>query len=294
MPLGHQLALWFICLIWAGNFLASAWAVKTLPPITATVLRFALVLLLLLRWLRPPERSQWPWLVAACWCVGAAHFGLLFIALGRSQDISSIALLMQVYVPISTLLAALLLGERIGWRTASGIALAFSGVLVVGLDPLVLAQLDVLGLVLCSAFFLALGTILMRRVQGVGVFQFQAWNAALALLPLGALALWREQPQAIAWTRTIHGPALLAVVYSAIGASIIGHGTFYWLLQRHPVGLITPTLMLVPLLAVGLGVLVHGDRPGTRVLIGGAMIIAGVLWVTLRARKRRRAVPVVE
>ncbi|MGK7294996.1 MAG: DMT family transporter [Candidatus Wenzhouxiangella sp. M2_3B_020] len=287
MPLTHRAALLLICLIWAGNFIASAIAVDHLPPITTTALRFAVVLALLWPCLRPPAAGQWVNLLAACWCMGGLHFALVFLALSRSADVSSVAILMQVYVPMSTLLAVFVLGERIGWRTTSGILLAFGGVLVVGLDPIVLGQLDVLGLALASAFFLALGTVFMRRVQGVGLFGFQAWNALLSLVPLSTLALALESPLPVlaetAWT----SPALPAIAYSAVGASITGHGIFYWLVQRHQINVVTPYLLLVPVLAVALGVVLRGDEPGSRLLAGGTMVILGVLWVTLRARYRR-------
>ncbi|MDT8409453.1 MAG: DMT family transporter [Wenzhouxiangellaceae bacterium] len=291
MPPSHRLALIGICLIWAGNFIAAATAVTVLPPITFTVLRFGIVLVLLLPMIRLPQPGQWTNLLMACWCMGALHFGLVFVALDRSTDVSSVAILMQVYVPFSTLLAVLVLGERIGWRTTSAIALSFCGVLVVGLDPIVLAQLDVLALVLMSAFFLALGTIFMRRVRGVGLFSFQAWNALLSIIPLGILALLLESPVSVVAEMSWSSIALPALIYSAVGASIIGHGTFYWLIQRHEVNTVTPFLLLVPVLAVLLGVLLWGDRPGPRILVGGAMVIAGVLWMTLRARYRRRPLP---
>lgn len=291
MPAPHLLALLLICLIWAGNFIAAAIAVSELPPLTFTALRFGIVLLLLAPWLRLPQPGQWLNLLVACLCMGAIHFGLVFVALARSSDVSSIAILMQVYVPMSTLLAVVLLGERIGWRSTAAIALAFGGVLVVGLDPLVLAQLDVLVLVLFSALFLALGTIFMRRVQGVGLFSFQAWNALLSIVPLGLIALWLEQPAEAIGLLEPTNAAWPALLYSAIGASIIGHGTFYWLIQRHEVNVVTPYLLLVPILAVVLGVLIWGDRPGPRLILGGSMVISGVLWVTLRARYRRRRPP---
>jgi len=294
MPVTHRSALLFICLIWAGNFIASAIAVDHLPPITVTALRFAAVFALLFPLLRSPRPDQWFNLLVACWCMGALHFGLVFVALARSADVSSVAILMQVYVPISTLLAVLVLGERIGWRTVSGIAVAFGGVLVVGLDPVVLAQLEVLALVLGAAFFLALGTIFMRRVQGVDLFSFQAWNALLSLGPLAALALWLESPLEALSATPWSSPALPAIAYSAVGASIIGHGTFYWLIQRHEVNSVTPYLLLVPVLAVVLGIVLRGDQPGPRLLTGGALVIGGVLWITLRARYRRRPLPNAE
>ncbi len=294
MPGSHRVALILICLIWAGNFLASAIAVDHLPPVTVTAMRFAIVMALLFPFLKRPQKGQWLNLLVACWCMGALHFALVFLALKRSADVSSVAILMQVYVPISTILAVAILGERIGWRTVSGIALAFGGVLMVGLDPVVLAQLDVLAMVLTSAFFLALGTIFMRRVKGVGLFSFQAWNALLSLLPLGILAWLIESPVEALAATPWSSPALPAIVYSAVGASIIGHGTFYWLIQRHEVNTVTPYLLLVPILAVILGVVFHDDQPGPRLLAGGAMVIGGVLWVTIRARYRKRPLPAAE
>jgi len=291
MPVRHFLFLLFICLLWAGNFLAAAWAVRILEPVTFTVVRFGLVLLLLLPFLRVPQRDQWATLVGCCWSMGAIHFGLIFLALGRSEDVSSIALLMQIYVPLSTLMAVLLLGERIGWRTTSGILIAFGGVLVMGLDPLVLAQLDVMVLVFFAALSLATGTILMRRLKGIGVFSFQAWNALLSIIPLFVLAVWLETPSELMRLGTQRPEVWLAVGYSAVAASIIGHGGFYWLIQRHEVNRITPYLLLVPILAVLLGVLFWGDRPGPRLLIGGSLVLAGVLWITLRARWRRAPQP---
>ncbi len=289
MPALHRLALLTTCLLWAGNFIATAVAVDHVPPITATAMRFAFVLVLLWPFLRRPARAEWLNLVVACWCMGALHFGLLFVAMQRSADVSSLAILLQVYVPLSTLLAVTLLGERIGWRTASAIALAFAGVLVVGLDPLVLSQPDVVVLVLASAAFLALGTVSMRRVRGVGVFSFQAWNALLSLPLLALLAWLLESPLAALAAMPATSPAWPAIGYSAIAASIVGHGTFYWLIQRHEVHRVTPYVLLVPVLAVALGVAVRGDQPGARLLGGGALVLGGVLWVTLRARYRRGA-----
>jgi len=289
VPALHRLALLTTCLLWAGNFIATAVAVDHVPPITATAMRFAFVLVLLWPFLRRPARAEWLNLVVACWCMGALHFGLLFVAMQRSADVSSLAILLQVYVPLSTLLAVTLLGERIGWRTASAIALAFAGVLVVGLDPLVLSQPDVVVLVLASAAFLALGTVSMRRVRGVGVFSFQAWNALLSLPLLALLAWLLESPLAALAAMPATSPAWPAIGYSAIAASIVGHGTFYWLIQRHEVHRVTPYVLLVPVLAVALGVAVRGDQPGARLLGGGALVLGGVLWVTLRARYRRGA-----
>ena len=57
---------------------------------------------------------------------------------------------------------------------------------------------------------------------------------------------------------------------------------------------VTPYLLLTPVLAVLLGILFWGDRPGPALWIGGAMVLGGVLVVALRAGVRQRALPPAE
>jgi O-acetylserine/cysteine efflux transporter len=61
---------------------------------------------------------------------------------------------------------------------------------------------------------------------------------------------------------------------------------FFTLVQRHPVSSIMPFLLLTPLTAVLFGVLVWGDRPGWRLLVGGALVLSGIFAVTVRAMRK--------
>jgi O-acetylserine/cysteine efflux transporter len=63
------------------------------------------------------------------------------------------------------------------------------------------------------------------------------------------------------------------------------------LVQRHPVAQVTPYMLLSPVMAVLLGVVFWGDRPGPALWIGGAMVLGGVLAIALRAVTRRRPIP---
>ena len=60
-------------------------------------------------------------------------------------------------------------------------------------------------------------------------------------------------------------------LYSAIGASIVGHGIVYYLLGRYPVSIVTPLLLPTPIIATFLGVLFFGDVLGWKMILGGAM-----------------------
>lgn len=291
---GRDLALvLLVVLAWAGNFLTSALALREIPPLLFTALRFGLLAIPLLWLLKRPAPGQWPRLVAVCLCVGVVHFGLSFWALKLAGDLSSPAIVLQSYVPMTALLAWWLLGERFGWRTGLAIALSFAGVLVLGFDPLVLDRPLALALMLVSALFLAIGTVLMKGLRGLDVWSQQGWMALVSVLPLLALSAWLE-PGALARLPDAGAVAWFGAAYAAFVSSLLGHGLYYVLMQRHPVAQVTPWLLLVPVFAVGLGVAFWGDRPGPKLLLGGAMVLGGVLVIALRALSKARPVPVPE
>ena len=277
--------LLFVCVVWALNFLMSALGLREIPPFTFTFLRFAVLLIALAAFIRLPPRDQWPRLASVSLLIGVLHFGLSFLALRLSGDLSSPAIVMQSYVPMTTLLAWWWLGERFGAWTGGAIAISFSGVLVLGLDPYVLARPVALITMLLSSLALAVGTVLMKGLRGIGMPSQQGWMAVFSLLPLLAISLWLE-PGALARLPSVSAVAWAGVVYAALASSLLGHGLYYQLVQRHPVATMMPWLLLVPVLAVALGVAFWGDRPGPRVYLGGAMVLGGVLMIALRQRRR--------
>ena len=288
---GRDLALVLvICLAWAGNFLTSAYALREIPPLLFTAVRLAILALLLCAFVRPPPPGQWPRLVAVALCNGVAHFGLSFWALNLAGNLSSPAIVMQSYVPMAALLAWWWLGERFGWRTGVAIALAFAGVLVLGFDPMVLRAPAAVLLMLAAALFLAIGTVLMRPLKGLGMVSQQGWTAILGLLPLLGLSLALE-PHGAAALRQATWIGWGGALYSALGASLLGHGLYYVLVQRHPVAQVTPWLLLAPVGAVVLGILFYGDHPGPQLWLGGAMVLGGVLLIALRALAKARPLP---
>lgn len=287
---GRDLALvLIIALAWAGNFLTSALALREIPPFLFTALRFALLALPLVFWLKRPAPGQWPRLLASCLCIGVLHFGLSFSALKLAGDLSSPAIVLQSYVPMTALLAWAVLGERFGWRTALAIAISFGGVLVLGFDPLVLDQPLALVLMLVSALFLAIGTVLMKPLRGLDAYSQQGWTALISVLPLLAVSAVVE-PGALAQLPQVSWIGWLGALYAAFVSSLLGHGLYYVLVQRHPVAQVMPWLLLVPVIAVGLGVAFWGDRPGPRLLLGGVMVLGGVLVIALRAMAKSRPI----
>lgn len=289
MPPRDLLLILLICLAWAFNFLFSALALREVPPFLFTALRFALLAIPLVFFMKRPEPGQWPRLIAMTLCIGVAHFGLSFTALKLAGDLSSPAIVMQSYVPMTSLLAWWWLGERFAWRTGLAIAVSFAGVLVLGFDPLVLDRPMAVVLMLIAAAALAVGTILMKGLRGLDAFSQQGWTAVFSVVPLLAVSAVIE-PGALAALPAASWIAWSGALYAAFVSSLLGHGLYYVLVQRHPVAQVMPWLLLVPVLAVALGIVFWGDSPGPRLWLGGAMVLGGVLIIALRALARSRTI----
>lgn len=289
MKLRDLTIMMVICFVWAFNFLAGAKGVTQFSPLIFLSLRFALLLTLTWPFIRFPPPGQRLRVAAAALGTGTLHFCFLFWALKRAGDVSSVAIVQQIYIPMAVLLAVVFLGESVGWRTLTAIGVAFIGVLVLGFDPHVLAHPWALLLALSSAFFQALGSIYIRGISGVSPMSFQAWSAVLSLPIFLMLSFFLESGQ-LESIKSADAWHWGSVAFSAIGASIIGHGLFYYMAQRHPISTITPYLLIVPLMSVAFGVIFWGDNPGWRLLLGGAMVLMGMFIIALRSRRKAQKI----
>ena len=75
------------------------------------------------------------------------------------------------------------------------------------------------------------------------------------------------------------------VVYTALGASLVGHAGMFYLLQRYDVTITSPLTLMAPIFGITFGVLVWGDLLGARFWMGGALTLMGVLIIALRKRE---------
>lgn len=284
----HLALVYLICAIWGYNFIAISMALDGFEPFSLTVIRFVIVLMVLFPFLKQSVNGQWLRLAAVCLFNGGLHFALLFTALRLAGQVGSIAVLFQTYVPMSALIAVLLLKERISGFQLTAIAIAFVGVLVISMDQHVIDHLDAVLVVLCSALFLATGSVLMRSLKGITAYSYQAWTAVFSIPVLLPLALWLEAP-VLDQIRSAGTMAWAGVLYSALLASVVGHGLYYVLIQRNPVNQVTPHLLTVPVIAVLLGYWLRDDPIGWRLILGGTMVLGGVLMTLVASRRLARA-----
>ena len=83
--------------------------------------------------------------------------------------------------------------------------------------------------------------------------------------------------------------AVLCILYLAVFGTVVTFLLYFWALERLPVTHIALIAYLTPVVAILIGVLWLGESMTPRVLLGAAVVIAGVVVAGRAAR--RPAVP---
>ena len=277
---GPLIAVAATVLLWGSAFAAIRTAVADLGPVPLSVARLAIASLALavvapFFGVRLPRRRDLPRIVL-CGATGMTGYQLL-LNYGEVAVPAGTASLLIATAPVhSALLARLLLGERLGARAQLGVAIAFTGAVILGFGkgigaaPLP-ATFAVLGAAACQAMFFVAQKPLLARYSPLAATCHATWAGTLLILPLGV-----GTPAAVAGA----GPAALAsLLWLGLGASALGFVTWSVALARLPVAGAVSTLNLVPLVAVASGWLLQGDVPTALVLGGGALAVGGVVLV---------------
>jgi len=270
-----------VCLVWASNNIVSKYVVSHLglPPLFYATCRFAVVMLATVPWLLPMPAPRLR-LVAVALLMGGGNFALIFIGLKYATP-SSVAVVSQLGVPITTILSMAMLGERVRWRRGLGMALTFAGVITVMWSSAGVQASGGLLFVVAGAFASSLGAVMMKQIQGVKPLQFQAWVGFSSVWPLALLSAWLEPGQlqagiAAGW------PFLLCVLYSGLLVSVGAHTGYYFLIGRYEANLISPLTLMTPLATIALGVAIFHDPFGLRMAAGTAIALSGVLIIAVR------------
>tara|TARA_R110002096_G_scaffold425986_2_gene635176 strand:+ start:65 stop:955 length:891 start_codon:yes stop_codon:yes gene_type:complete len=284
----HILLAILVSASWGFNFVAAKWAVAEFSPLLVNAVRFSLVALIFMPFLRI-IRGRMPLLLATAFILGVLHFSVTFWAVKMADGVGAISIASQLTVPFSTILAIIFLKETVGWKRVAGILLSFSGVLIIGFDPVVLTYWEGVSLMSLAALLYSISAILMRSLKDVPVVTMQAWVGLAGAVGSIILSLVFEtgQFQAIAEGSS---RAWLSILYSALGATVVGHGAANYLFRKYEVSMVSPYFLVVPLFAVLAGVFALDEVVTGRIVAGGLVTIVGVLIVTLRNSARKSIV----
>lgn len=184
---------------------------------------------------------------------------------------------------VVTMAAAIVLGERVGWRRWTAICVGFLGVLIIlrpGTEGFRAAGLLTVG---CVVILAARDLTTRMMPARIGTFQLTTW-AYLAMVPAGLILLaFDGAPQAIA-------PANWADLAFALVTGLFGYWAVTAAMRLGEVSYVAPFRYSRLIFALILAALFLGERPDIWMICGATLVIGSGVYTYLReARLKRRA-----
>lgn len=184
---------------------------------------------------------------------------------------------------IMTVLAVLLLGEKVRWRRWSAVGVGFSGVVLIA-QPSAGTPLDALAIALFGTFITCLSVATAKNLlKHEPAMQVTIWYTVLSLVLAAPLGIWFwEWPAAADWPLFV-GIGLLATA---------GHYCFLRAYAEAEAGYLAGFGYLRLIFAIAIGYFLFGEVPTGWTLAGAAIILSSAVYIGWReAQVGRRAGP---
>lgn len=278
---------------WGSSFAAAKYALAELAPLSLASLRFGisavlygLVFLCLPKTRVSVARKDWLGLIGLAMLGVTFHFWVQYTAVAMTTATNASLIIATSPLAVA-ILSSLIFKERFTRNQTLGIIISYAGVILV----VTRGSLGSLwepgyllgnGIMVFNAFGWALFTILGGRMAGkYPPFAVAAWIGiigAIGLLPLGLRAGMLRQIPAMTWDGWV------AVLFLATFCTVIGYAGWYYALARLDASRTAVFQYLQPLYTMILSSLWLGEIVTGHILLGGALIIAGLLVASRRIR----------
>jgi drug/metabolite transporter (DMT)-like permease len=285
-----KLLLLLLALAWGINWPVMKLALNEVTPWTLRLVGYGIGTLCLFALVRLQGRpvslpfgAAWGHVVASA-LLNVVGFGLLS-AFAQLTALTSRVVIVSYSMPIWTsLLAWLVLGERLNAMSIAGLVLCVAGLTVL-IAPL--AELGVpLGLLIAlgAALSWAAGTVYLKWARmPADVVAVTAWQILVSFLVIAAcMPVFEGTPHL--WSLT--GWGIFALAYQGVIGTGVAYFLWFNIVRRVPAATASLGSLCVPVVGIVSSMLILGDRPTFADAIGFTLIFAAAACVLIQPSSR--------
>jgi drug/metabolite transporter (DMT)-like permease len=283
--------------VWGSTYLAILFAIETLPPFLMAAARFVVaggaiyLFARLFGGAAAPTRAEWR--TTAIVGVLLLVFGNGLVVWAELRVASGVAALIVGVVPCCMVLVDWLRpnGTRPGAQVVMGLVLGLAGLFVlIGPDALMGGgRADYVGVaaLVIASFTWAVGSIYSRHAPmprsavlatGMEMLTASVGLALLALVHGDFSTLARGPPTSLL--------SIAGWLYLVVFGSIVAFTAYVWLLRVSTPARVSTYAYVNPVVAVLLGYAIASEPLTTRMMVAAAVIVSGVVLITLAPRPR--------
>jgi drug/metabolite transporter (DMT)-like permease len=271
------------CVLWSSTFLFIRVGLQQIPPFTFASLRLALALTVL----TPMALARGGWHSLTRWdllhigvaglLLLSANYALIFWG-AQFIDSGLVAILLSATPLIALILGWMLGSERVTALKLAAVLAGVMGVAIIFRSDLgtstrasAAGALAIIGAASCVA---GAYVWMKHRTPTARPAAVTALQSAVGLVPLAIVAFAVEDvPRLTSWTVATWA----ALLYLAVGASVVAFYLNYWLLARMDASAMLMMGVVEVPIAVLLGASFLGERLPADILVGGFVVLAGVI-----------------
>jgi O-acetylserine/cysteine efflux transporter len=269
-----------VAVTWGFGFVASRLALNELSPALMTAMRFAIAAVPCLFVPRP--KVSWTVLIAISGTLFLGQFLAQSWAIAHSVPVGLASVIVQSQALFTVAFAALAFREIPARMQIAGIGVAAVGLLMisgtVGFD----FSVGAFAVLMISPISFAIGNLLLRRARGVPMFDLFAWLCLVPPLPLLALALAIDGPEATGhslWQMSLTG--LASMLFIGAISTCVAYWLWGRLLRDYAPAQVVPFALLVPFVGAAASTVIFGERFGPLRLAGMVIVVCGIAIMLL-------------
>ncbi|MGP5177799.1 EamA family transporter [Psychrobacter aquimaris] len=316
-PIYTALAV-LVTFIWGVNFTFIAWGLESFPPLMLTALRFFFTAIPLVLFLKPPKFNRTLLIYAIGTFVMQYAFVFTAMHLGASPGLT--ALLLQIQIFITVLLAYFILGEAVSRMQIIGMLVGVLGLSVIALN--LGGDMPLAGFVciLIAAIGWSFGNIASKQAsaqaalkttqQGSGItivspstgknkasalsaLALVVWGGLIAcvMLTLSSLIFETDAWQLATFTEASL-KSWLSLGFIVYISTLIGFGLWAHLLSQNTASKVMPFALLVPVFGMVTSVLLTGEIVTWWKMLAMTLILSGLLLANVKIKLERKHQPI--
>ena len=281
-------------LIWGFNFVVIKWGVQDMSAPMMTALRFGLVALPLVFFVKRPNM---PLAIIAIYgfLFGCGIWGLVNLAIAQGTPAGQASLLLQASAFMTVVAGVTIFSEAVSRQKVIGILLALIGFILIASGAVVTNSAWGVSLVFLAGLSWTICNIIIRLYQPADILSFIVWSSLFVPLPI-LLYLLVFTSELTDGQNFFGWRGLTSILFQAGITTILGYGIWTNMITKYGLAIVSPYSLLVPVSGLLFGWVFYQETAdfievmGSALVLGGLAIMSGAvsgLWEWLKAKEIR-------